>query len=362
MKASRFIIAVVALISFVALGQQPGTAPGMKRQASLELYDRDLQLMQSLAIAIPELSRAGAPITENFRFAITNLRGSAGWSNTNILYGLLSNLRAFVALADAVDKPYPFPEEAARQLTELRASIDPINAHFRAQLSQREAQLRTPDRDNVHRYAEADARLGAPQAGKPRVVFLGDSITDGWRINEYFPDSDFVNRGISGQITGEMLGRMKPDVIDLKPAAMLVLAGTNDLARGTPLSIIQNNLTMIADLAEFHKIKPIFASLLPVSDYHMQQTTRRPPAQILAMNQWLQQFCARRHFTYLDYFPHLVDSKGMLQEKLSDDGLHPNSAGYRVMAPLAQEAIRATVGSSAVPAPSQPERRKRRLF
>ncbi|MCC7498181.1 MAG: hypothetical protein IT160_11435 [Bryobacterales bacterium] len=362
MKASRLIATQVALICFAALAQQPAAKPMLSAQASLELYDRDLQLMQSLAIAMPDLARAGAPLTENVRFAITNLKGSAGWANTSIIYGLMGNLRAFVMLADAVDKPFPFPEEAGRQLAELRASLDRIGAHFRALLAAHEAQLRSPDRDNIGRYAVADSRLAPPAQGKPRVVFLGDSITDGWRINEYFPDSDFPNRGISGQISGQMLGRMKADVIDLKPAAVLILAGTNDLARETPLNIIQNNLTMIADLAEYHRIKVIFASLLPVSDYHHPQTARRPPAQIRAMNQWLQQFCASRRFTYLDYYSRLVDSKGMLQEQLSDDGLHPNSAGYRVMAPLAQDAIRATVGTASVPAQPQPERRKRRLL
>lgn len=361
MRASRFLAVVVALVCFAAVAQKaPSTI--LTRQASLELYDRDLQLMQSLSIAIPDLARAGAPLTENVRFAITNLKGSAGWANTSIIYGLMGNLRAFVTLADMVNKPVPFPEAAAGQLVELRASLDQIGAHFQALLAGHEARLRSPDRDNVGRYAEADARMAPPAVGKPRVVFLGDSITDGWRINEYFPDSDFINRGISGQIAGQMLGRMKPDVIDLKPAAVLILAGTNDLARGTPLRIIQNNLSMIADLAEFHRIKVIFASLLPVSDYHHPQSAQRPPSQILAMNQWLRQFCTARRFTYLDYFSHVVDAKGFLQEKLSDDGLHPNSAGYRIMAPLAQEAIRAVVGPAAAPVPAQPERKKRRLF
>ena len=152
--------------------------------------------------------------------------------------------------------------------------------------------------------------------GRPRVVFLGDSITDGWRLNEYFGDRDFVNRGISGQITGEMLGRMKADVIDLKPEAMIVLAGTNDIARGVPVAAIENNLAMIADLAEFHKIKPLFASVLPVSDYHKgvnpanERTKQRPPATILELNAWLKSFCARRNFTYVDYFPALADQAG----------------------------------------------------
>src|SRR6185436_5700517 len=119
---------------------------------------------------------------------------------------------------------------------------------------------------------------------------------------------DFVNRGIGGQVTGELLGRMQADVIVVKPQAMLVLAGTNDIARGVPVQATKNNLTMIADLAEFHKIKPLFASILPVSDYHkdvnprFEVTKTRPPAVIVEVNQWLRQFCAHRGFAYVDYF------------------------------------------------------------
>src|SRR6202042_3682931 len=105
------------------------------------------------------------------------------------------------------------------------------------------------DGNNRGRYADATRRVGAPQPGKPRVVFLGDSITDFWRLNEYFPDRDFVNRGISGQITSQMLGRMKADVLDLHPEAVVILAGTNDLARDIPLTAIEDNYVLIADLA-----------------------------------------------------------------------------------------------------------------
>jgi len=178
------------------------------------------------------------------------------------------------------------------------------------------------------------------------VVFLGDSITDLWRLNEYFaPERDFVNRGIGGQITGQMLGRMMADVIALRPSAVLVMAGTNDIARGVPARAIEDNLTMIAQLAEANKIKPMFASLLPVSDYHKgenpsyEQTLRRPPQTIRALNDWLQKFCRERKYVYVDYYSKLVDQAGMLPADLADDGLHPNAKGYRLMAPIAQEAI-----------------------
>ena len=207
--------------------------------------------------------------------------------------------------------------------------------------------------------------IRAPEAANspqsPRVVFLGDSITDGWRLQEYFSGRDFVNRGISGQITGEMLGRMMADVIGLKPAAVLVLAGTNDIARGVPVGTIKNNLTMIAELANANEIQPMFASILPVSDYHKNvnahfaMTLRRPPATIQALNNWLRQFCSQRGYVYVDYFSAMVDSAGYLQADLADDGLHPNSKGYRVMAPVALNAIDHAV----VP---QPKKKKGRFF
>jgi len=231
-----------------------------------------------------------------------------------------------------------------------------LESHFWALLDLKEAQLRNPDRDDLTRYAEANGRLGPPSPERPRVVFLGDSITDGWRLNEYYGgDRDFVNRGISGQITGEMLGRMKADVIDLKPRLVLVLAGTNDLARGVALSTIENNLSMIADLAETHHVQPVFASVLPVSDYHQDvnrqylRSLQRPPAKILELNGWLKGFCEQRHFRYLDYYSAMVDKAGFMQTDLADDGLHPNAKGYRIMAPIALAAIDGIVKGDATP-------------
>ena len=349
--------AAACLACGLAAAQTSALLPN--RQA-LELFQRTVQLMEASAIAIPELARAGAPVTENARQAAATLERSSG-QPTTLTYTLLTNLKAFLALADAVPKPHPFPEEARRQLAELRDASFRAESHFRALLEQRETQVRGSDRDNLRRYAEANAKLPPPAAGSPRVVFLGDSITDGWRLNEYFPGRDFVNRGISGQITGEMLGRMKADVIDLKPAAVTVLAGTNDIARGVPAATIQNNLTMIADLAEKYGIQPIFASILPVSDYHREsnpmyeRTPARPPATILALNAWLADFCRKRKYAYVDYFSKTVDGSGYLQASLADDGLHPNAAGYRIMAPLVLEAI------DKVLAPPPAKSKKRRL-
>jgi lysophospholipase L1-like esterase len=243
-------------------------------------------------------------------------------------YAFLTNLRAYLALSDAVAKPFPFSTEEQKQFNDLRDALVRIESHFRAVIEVKDRQLRSPDRDNVARYAELDSRTSPPQPNQQRVVFLGDSITDGWRLNEYFPDRDFHNRGISGQITGQMLGRVESDVIKLKPAIMLVLAGTNDIARGAPVSTIEDNLTAIADLADFHQIKVILASVLPVSDYHKdvnpnyEMTRTRPPATIRALNDWIRSFCARRGFTYLDYYSQMVDADGYLKADIADDGLH----------------------------------------
>src|SRR5436309_1880660 len=222
--------------AFALPAQAPTPQPVLNTQQAVALFTRNTHLIESTMFAVPELQRAGAPLLENARQAVTNLRINPG--NALFTYNFLSNIRGYLALSDAVAKPFPFPAEGQKQFTELRDSAIRLESHFRGLIEQKDRQLRNPDPDNLTRYSELDARVGPPQPAKPRVVFLGDSITDGWRLNEYFPDRDFVNRGISGQITSQMLGRMKPDVTDLHPAAVLILAGTNDLARQTPLTTI----------------------------------------------------------------------------------------------------------------------------
>jgi lysophospholipase L1-like esterase len=277
----------------------------------------------------------------------------------------MTNLHAYLALSDAIPKPFPFPEAAHRQLAELRDDATRLDSHFRALLDSKDTALNSPDRDNLQRYSDANTKVPPPVGTKPRVVFLGDSITDFWRLNEYYTDSDFINRGISGQITGQMLGRMKADVIDLHPAAVLILAGTNDLARQISLTDIENNYLMIVDLASLYKIKVIFASVTPVSDYHKtvnpqyERTKGRPPIFIAALNDWIKKLCDQRGYVYVNYFGAMVDASGQMQADLSDDGLHPNAKGYRVMAPIALQGIEKAIGKPAAPAPpSKPSRRR----
>ncbi len=328
---------------------QPAATALLSNNDALALLRRISQLMESTMLATPGMSRAAAPLAENVRQALVNIEASSP-QNASQVYNLMANVRAYLALSDALPKQYPFADTAVKQIAELRDDMNRLDADFEALIEQKDQQGRNPDRDNLKRYAEENSRLGPPSGQTPRIVFLGDSITDGWRLTEYFSGRDFVNRGISGQITGEMLGRMQADVINLKPAAVLILAGTNDLARGVSVSTIENNFVMIADLAAYQEIRPVFASVLPVSDYHKNvnpqyaQTARRPPSTILTLNNWLKQFCAQRGYVYVDYYSSMVDSAGFLQADLSDDGLHPNAKGYRVMAPIALNAIDRALG------------------
>jgi lysophospholipase L1-like esterase len=205
--------------------------------------------------------------------------------------------------------------------------------------------VRLRDWANLARYREANRAL-APATG--RVVFMGDSITDSWpqpRFGEFFPGKPYVGRGISGQTTPQMLVRFRPDVIDLKPRVVVILAGTNDIAGNTgPMSNveIQNNVMSMAQLAKTNGIRVVLASILPVSEYHVTtipQTTLRPMDRIRSLNDWMKKYAAAEGHVYLDYFSAMVDDKGLLRAELSADDLHPNAKGYAIMAPLAEAAI-----------------------
>jgi lysophospholipase L1-like esterase len=203
----------------------------------------------------------------------------------------------------------------------------------------------TNDFGQLARYREADAALAPPAAGENRVVFLGDSITDYWKLPDYFPGKPYINRGIDGQTTPEMLVRFRQDVVDLHPKVVVVLAGTNDIAGVTGPTLnedIEANYASMAELARAHRISMVFASVLPVHNYTHdaeESFALRPRDRILALNKWLKEYCAKNGFVYLDYFSVLVDERGMLKRALADDGLHPTVAGYKIMATVAEKAI-----------------------
>ena len=179
---------------------------------------------------------------------------------------------------------------------------------------------------------------------------MGDSITDSWpqpRFGSFFTGKPYVGRGISGQTTPQMLVRFRPDVIDLRPKVVVILAGTNDIAGNTgPMTDedIQGNLASMAELAKANGIRVVLSSILPVSAYHTSptgtpQTTSRPMDRIRTLNNWMKKYAAAEGHIYLDYFSAMVDGEGLLREELSADDLHPNAKGYAVMEPLAEAAI-----------------------
>lgn len=203
-------------------------------------------------------------------------------------------------------------------------------------------QLRT-DWANLARYRDANARLAAPADSENRVVFMGNSITEGWQpyFATMFPGKPYINRGISGQTTPQMLVRFRPDVIALHPRVVVILAGTNDLAGNTgpsTLKMIEDNLASMAELASANGIKVVISSVLPVYDYPWKQGLE-PAPKIIALNKWIEEYAAQHGAIYLDYHSAMVDDRGGMRSELASDGVHPNEAGYRIMAPLVEQAI-----------------------
>jgi lysophospholipase L1-like esterase len=194
-------------------------------------------------------------------------------------------------------------------------------------------------------YREANATVKPSSAEEKRVVFFGDSITDFWKLSEYFPGRPYINRGISGQTTPQMLVRFRQDVVNLHPKLVVILAGTNDIAGNTGperLEDIEANYASMAEVARANKIRVIFSSITPIHNYTPESQdlfAERSPEKILELNRWLKKYCAATANIYLDYFTAMVGDKGLLRRDLADDGLHPNSAGYKLMAPLAEQAI-----------------------
>lgn len=201
------------------------------------------------------------------------------------------------------------------------------------------------DFGQLGRYRDANKALAAPGPGEQRIIFFGDSITDGWHLEQYFPGRGYINRGISGQTTSQMLVRFRQDVIALRPAAVVILAGTNDIAGNTgPIAVgdIEANYASLAEMAHANGIRLIFSSVMPVHDYTPQSQNffaQRDPSEILALNTWLKNYSSANGLTYLDYYSAMVDDHGLLRKDLAADGLHPNDAGYKIMTPLAEAAI-----------------------
>jgi lysophospholipase L1-like esterase len=207
------------------------------------------------------------------------------------------------------------------------------------------------DWPNLARYEQADetmTRTSDPQ----RVIFMGDSITDGWDLAKWFPGKPYVNRGIGGQTTPQMLLRFQQDVIELHPSAVVILAGTNDIAGNTgPMTLEQteNNFAAMVAIAQAHRIGVVIQSVMPVNDYTEQSKrffAERPMDKIRTLNGWLKDFAKRENLVYVDYFTPMVDEHGLLRRDLANDGLHPNDTGYAMMVKLLQPAIDSVLPAS----------------
>ncbi len=205
------------------------------------------------------------------------------------------------------------------------------------------AQGSTTDWPALAKYQKANADLGLPKAGEQRVVFMGNSITEGWapHFDSLFPGKPYVGRGISGQTTPQMLLRFRQDVIALAPKAVVILGGTNDIAGNTgpsTLEMIEDNLMSMTELAKANGIRVILVSVLPAADYPWRRGLQ-PAPKIIALNTWMKQYAPRVGVVYLDLHSAMADANGGMKPELSVDGVHPNAAGYALMARLTEPAI-----------------------
>ena len=200
------------------------------------------------------------------------------------------------------------------------------------------------DWPNLNRYKDENKALSLLEHDKRRVVFMGDSITEGWSdlYASFFSNRSYINRGIGGQTTPQMLIRFKPDVIDLKPFAVVILAGTNDIAGNTGPSnvkMITDNIFSMSHIASSYGIKVVLSSILPVYKYEWAKGIIDPPSTILDVNKRLKEYAKSSEMEYLDYYSSMVDDRPGLKNEYSPDGVHPNKEGYEVMSELAEKAL-----------------------
>ena len=204
--------------------------------------------------------------------------------------------------------------------------------------------LKAQDWPNLKRYQDENAALSVATKGENRIVFMGNSITQGWKDArpEFFSNNPYICRGISGQTTPQMLVRFRQDVIALQPKVVVILAGTNDIAGNTgpsTLEMIEDNLASMAELASTNGIRVVLSSVLPVYDYPWKPGLQ-PAEKIVTLNAWIKGFCEKKEFIYLDYFTLMADERHGMKAELTTDGVHANTEGYKVMEPLAVAAIK----------------------
>lgn len=203
--------------------------------------------------------------------------------------------------------------------------------------------LQAQDWANLARYKNENAQLELPKANEKRVVFMGNSITEGWikKDPDFFSGKPYVNRGISGQTTPQMLLRFQADVIALKPKVVVILAGINDIAGNTgpsTLEMIEDNISSMSVLAKSAGIKVILSSVLPAYDFPWRPGLS-PAEKVVLLNEWIKNYASKNGFIYLDYYSSMVDDRKGLKAEYTTDGVHPNEKGYKIMEPLVEKAI-----------------------
>ncbi|MEO7049263.1 MAG: SGNH/GDSL hydrolase family protein [Ferruginibacter sp.] len=203
------------------------------------------------------------------------------------------------------------------------------------------------DWPNLKKYADSNKLLPAKMPGEKRVVFMGNSITEGWKRmdSSFFANKEFIDRGISGQTTPQMLLRFRPDVIDLKPDAVVILAGINDIAENTgPISLEATfgNIVSMAELAKANKIKVILCSVTPANIFPWRREIL-PAEKVISLNAMLEAYAKKNKLTYVNYYPAMVDDEKGLDKRYTKDGVHPNLEGYKIMDTLVVAAITKTL-------------------
>lgn len=243
----------------------------------------------------------------------------------------------FTASAAQADDYQSSPPRQDAEVRDFGPWLGPYRAKVTAKMLE--------DFGEQYLYAPSNATLRAPETGELRVVFLGDSITDRWDLEKFFPGKPFVNRGIGGQVTTQMLVRFHADVVALQPVAVVIMAGVNDVHGVLQVETeaqIEANYEAMAEIAVAHGIKPVFAKITPLNNYTPNAATvlqDRHPDQLARLNIWLDSYCAAHGYTLIDYGPVLKDGAGLMRADYTADGIHPNDDAYRAMAPVAANAI-----------------------
>ena len=196
---------------------------------------------------------------------------------------------------------------------------------------------------NLAKYQEDNLKLGLPLPDENRVVFMGNSITEGWAqlCSDFFKGKSYINRGISGQTTPQMLVRFRQDIVNLLPKVVVILAGTNDIAGNTgpsTLEMIEDNIASMVDIAKANNIKVVLCSVLP-AHYYPWKPRLNPAEKIVNLNEWIKNYAVKNEIYYIDFFTPMSDERNGLKVEYSEDGVHPNKADYKLMNPLVEKAI-----------------------